>query len=736
MLFGAAILLVLVACTILFVQWFTEGHDIRVADYEVNTKLLDLSNALTTMQTQLTDLQASNAALQSSNASIVSYSATISENTAQSTSQAVQGRMSTENLTSTLLANGATYTGTFEDVSSFSSVTVAAKTDQSGLMYVDFSPDGTNVDSTLTFTLEASTNEVHRITVTRKYYRLRIYNNSGSAQTYLRASTVLGSQQTLTSVAGSTIQSDADTVLSRSIITGAQDNGKYTNVHLDPYGHLEVAIHGPLNPFGSIHVENLMAVFQIDGVYSALTNTKYNYGSSLGGSASISNSALVCSTTTSEYGNAYILSRKRLRYRPGQGIVGRFTALFTSPGVSGSYQVAGLGHAEDGYYFAFKDTAFGILQNNRGKREVRRLEITTASSTAESVTVKLNGTDYSIAVTNSANINRTAWEISVGTYAGWSVEQRSQYVYFVNDAVGAKSGAYSLTASTAIGTFSQIQEGVAVTETFVAQTAWNVDVMDGTSSASNPSSNLLDVTKFNIYQISMQYLGAGPVVFSIELAPSDGNNATWYPVHVMRNPNTLTATIIGNPSLPFTMSAYKVTSSATNLTVQVGSAMGAIEGNLVRNGPLISYSGYVAALGTSLTALFIVRNSLYFSGRVNQAVIMLNSIAVAARGGNSVLTHIQLIRNATIVGNPAFAEYDSGNSCALFANTASMTCSYTNNSQLVYSITIGETGEETFDFLNALQEIDIQPGEWIVVAASTNTSTAAVRVSLNTREDW
>jgi hypothetical protein len=138
---------------------------------------------------------------------------------------------------------------------------------------------------------------------------------------------------------------------------------------------------------------------------------------------------------------------------------------------------------------------------------------------------------------------------------------------------------------------------------------------------------------------------------------------------------------------------------------------------------------------SSRTALFVVRNSLYFGGRTNQSVIILNSLTVAARGGNNVLTTVQLIRNSTLTGNPNFSEYSPGASCALFANTASMTCSFTANHQLVFSVAIGETGQTTFNFLSPMEEIEIQPGEWITVAASTNTSTSYVAIGLNTRED-
>lgn len=54
----------------------------------------------------------------------------------------------TDNYTTTALSNGETYAGTWEDVRYYSSVKIAVKTDQTGVLTVQFSPDGSNTDST------------------------------------------------------------------------------------------------------------------------------------------------------------------------------------------------------------------------------------------------------------------------------------------------------------------------------------------------------------------------------------------------------------------------------------------------------------------------------------------------------------------------------------------------------------------------------------------------------------
>lgn len=128
-----------------------------------------------------------------------------------------RGVVSSLNSSSTPLNAGNAFVGGIEDVSAFPSVVVACRTDQDGELSVEFSVDGVNWDSSLNYDVTANVNEVHRITVTRRYLRLRFNNNSLSNQTFFRLQTLLGSYQSLTSALNSTIQQDADTLVVRPL---------------------------------------------------------------------------------------------------------------------------------------------------------------------------------------------------------------------------------------------------------------------------------------------------------------------------------------------------------------------------------------------------------------------------------------------------------------------------------------------------------------------------------------
>lgn len=644
------------------------------------------------------------------------------------------------NSSTSTLTNGSTFTGEAEDVSNWASVVAAVKTDQSGTLYMEFSPDGTNWDSSLSFTVSAATNEVHRLSITRKFYRVRFTNGSGSNQTYFRLQSIYGDQPALTSTLNSTVSSDNDSLVTRSVLMGQTDGGIYKFVPVTAEGHVEVALHDPRLPFGSIHTENLTPIFQTDAVYGVNSGQVTTF-STLSGSATASDSAFVVSTGTTNTAQGVILGRKRLRYRPGQGVVGRFTALFTTPAAY-SYQIAGFGHAEDGVYFGYREIAgstpsFGILYVNRGIREVRTLTITTKSTTAENITVKLNDVNNTVAVTDatSGTLYKTVWEIAQGSYSGWDAYPIGATVVFVRKAVGTASGTYSITATTAQGTFAQTKAGAASTDTFVAQSSWNGDVMDGTGSSSNPSGFLLDPTKGNVYQIGIQYLGFGSIQFQIETTATDNNNANFVTVHTLKFPNTLTASSFGNPSFPFTMAAYSA-GSTTNLTVKCGSFAGFIEGGKMLHGNRFSYFNQLgpnAVAASVYHALFTVLNTRYYGGRTNQAVINLLSVNAAIKHTSPVILY--LIKNGNLVGNPNFTAYAS-NSCSAW-DTAATSVTFSTNDQVIWSGHLGDTGEIDHNFMSGLlEEVTLQPGEWLTLAAKTSTGTASyVTGSVNTRED-
>lgn len=519
----------------------------------------------------------------------------------------------------------------------------------------------------------------------------------------------------MTAILGSTLPNTA--------ISGLNNLGELTRLSATGEGHLEVAIHDPLFPFGSVHTENMSPVFQSDAVYG-IDNSQQRVTNTGSGTATGTNGLFEVSTGTTIYSFGTIQSRKRLRYRSGQGSICRFTAMFPS-NAANSILVAGLGHAEDGFFVGYNGTSFGVLHSKGGVRECRTLTITTASSTAENITITLNSVAFTVPVTNSANIQRTVYEIASFTYAGWTAQAVGATIVFLSASSGARSGTYSITATTANGTYGQTKAGVAATDTWVTQANWNGDPLDGTGD----SGVTIDPTKLNVFEIAMQYLGAGAVQIKCEVCPSNSNNPTWAILHTFRFPNSSSTPLVGNPSMPFTMAAYSA-GSTTNLSVKCASYAGGIEGGIVRHGNGLTYEGVSTAVGSATyRALFSIANSIQYNNRSNQSVINLISIGGAVKHTQPVTIYI--IRNGTLAGNPNFASY-STSSVSLFDNAAT-TVTYNDNNQVIRSFQLAETGDFNITFPD---EVTLQPGEILTVCAKSVTGTPAyVLASLNTRED-
>lgn len=647
---------------------------------------------------------------------------------------------STFNSSSTPLASGATFTGAAEQ-NSQSDVMVSCITDNGSTLYFDFSVDGTNwnVFPTAGFSVVSGIHEFHTAVKGPRYFRARLVNGSG-AQSYLRLYTYFGTFRHGNAPLNQSIGSDSDAIITRSVLTGATDGGQYINVPVTSEGHLEVAVHGPRLPFGAIHAESITPIFQTDAVYGLNSGQVLSVTSGTG-AATAANSLFQVSTGTTALSQSVILGRKRLRYRPGQGVIGRFTARFTTP-VSYSYQVCGFGHSEDGVYMAMREAtgngysgvapSFGILYINRAHREVRTLTITTASSTAQNVTVTLNSIPFTVAVTNSGNIQRTVWEISQGIYAGWDAYASGATVVFVRKSANPASGTYSLTASTAVGTFAQTRAGTVGTETFIPQADWNGDKLDGTGA----SGITIDPTKGNVFEIGIQYLGFGAITFKCEVIPTDGNNADFVTLHTIKNPNGLTQTTFGNPSFPFTMAAYSA-GSTSDLTVSCGSFAGFIEGQKVLHGNRFTYFNSLTTVGaTNFQALFTILNTRYYGGQANQSVINLSSISGALKHTSPCIYY--LIKNGALVGNPNFVQLSSISSSLW--DTAASTVTYSTGDQLIWTGHLGDTGELDHHFGGTsemnMEEITLQPGEWVTLAARSVSGTPSfVTGSINTRED-
>ena len=128
----------------------------------------------------------------------------------------------------------------------------------------------------------------------------------------------------------------------------------------------DLNITGPLTSFGEALFAELTPVAQLDFVYGL--NMRITTSTVTGsGSVTAASNLCVVDTTAAASSTAQLTSRGYLKYRAGQGGLGRFTAMFTT-GVANSLQYAGIGTPSMNNFlgFGYNGTAYGIWHINGG----------------------------------------------------------------------------------------------------------------------------------------------------------------------------------------------------------------------------------------------------------------------------------------------------------------------------------------------------------------------------------
>ena len=119
-----------------------------------------------------------------------------------------------------------------------------------------------------------------------------------------------------------------------------------------------------VSAFGDLIVANHTPVIQLDWVYGINTQTGTTSITTTG-VVDTSASRLRIQTGVGAAGAGTFQSTRIARYRAGEGMMARFTAVWTNSAAS-STQVVGVGNSQVGYFFGYNGTAFGLSIRNGG----------------------------------------------------------------------------------------------------------------------------------------------------------------------------------------------------------------------------------------------------------------------------------------------------------------------------------------------------------------------------------
>jgi len=262
-----------------------------------------------------------------------------------------------------------TWLGTWEDSSQSTQIITNFQSNQIGQFSLEYSSSGNgNPDKTYgPYNLEASVDCNQMFAPVRKYFRIRFYNSSTDQATVNIETRLLSSTSILYNNLTDVMDINTSCMSNRSVPFGKNDNGQnYSQIGSNNLGAMKVAITEPLSIFGEMLMINPYPVCQIDFVYNQnnpyIINTTH---SGTGSAVDVANQLLTLSSGTASTGTAYMQSVRRILYKPGQGALARFSAIFTK-GVTNNIQIAGVGTTTNGYFFGYNGTDFGILHRHGG----------------------------------------------------------------------------------------------------------------------------------------------------------------------------------------------------------------------------------------------------------------------------------------------------------------------------------------------------------------------------------
>lgn len=463
----------------------------------------------------------------------------------------------------------------------------------------------------------------------------------------------------------------------------------------------------PRSAFGDLIVAENTPQVQLQFPYNINREIVATHINNVAGSVTVSNNMATVSTGAVANSLASVFSKKTVRYRPGTGVMIRFTAIF-STGVADSTQFVGFGQTEDGLFFGFDGTSFGVLKKSAGVTYIEEFTVTTGAVTASGdITITLDGDDKTVAVTSGDSAAEVARKIKAVDFSkvgdGWSNFIAGTTVEFTSFISGVRAGSFTFTDTDTTGVVisnSTALAGVEATDVFTSQSLWSEDVMDG-SGQNNPSGMTLDPTKGNVYAIRFQWLGYGAIRFYVE----GSETGDFVEVHRIRYANDEIVPSIRNPSLPLCVAARN-TSNTSDIIVQSSSLAGFIEGREIVNG-VPHFAENSKAVGTTEIAILTIHVKPVFQSTKNRAAIRPAAVTVAADGNKLATFNIHL--NGILGGTPVFADHDASDS-VVSVDVAATTVT---DGHLIAGTQTAKTGNNILDLTRL--NLELEPGDSLTV---------------------
>lgn len=496
--------------------------------------------------------------------------------------------------------------------------------------------------------------------------------------------------------------------------------------------------------FGQQWADKMVPEVQIDGVYGVPLQalTYVINGGATGGSSwsgGTTHGIFIVNSANTAGSAGAIISRRRVRYRAGQGCVFMFTTVFSAPSAN-HLQAAGacssVGGLMVGYYSntGSAPTELQLIRLTDGVARVVQVTITGIANGSTTATLTIDSQVFTITFTMNAVNNNNLAAIQLASQIS------NLYVPDINGNVvtlverlplGAWTGTHSLTGTGLTATVTTLTAGTAPTVTTLGQSVWNGDRLDGTG----PSGVTINPLFGNIWRIDTQYLGYGCITLWNEISV---NGATeWTRCHTIAHPNSSQAVNLSQPSMPMAVMCRALAGGLSNVQMGCGSMCGYVTGEKYFYGPRFTLSNFTTVTTLSQNSVVLLfQNGGRKLGRANQTVVYLKSWTASIAGGTGAGI-FKLIRTPTItVGGNVISLDENVTSINADVTTTTGIAAAATPDKVLHSIVCAPNSAESFVFS---AEVTLQPGEimaatWTPVSAPGGSFSSA-QVSVNLSED-
>lgn len=650
------------------------------------------------------------------------------------------------NSSSLSLAVAGTFEGAYEEVGKYSDMTIFVVADAANFatleVYFSATTAGT-YNSKRTVLVGENKSAQHVFPITANYAKIRVIANQGTAFTgYVQVIYHKNKNAVNSTFLTETINDTSDAQLTRSVVSGRY-YGEYKNVNTTKvqtnHYALNTATVKPLSAFGEVMTTKITHALQMDNVFGDFNNQifeKYVFDSSnVGGSVVYSSNAMVvveCSPTYRSYSVSQ--SKRDVIARPGQGMDIRFAGMFPEGGIENTCQLMGFGNNFNGTFVGYSGSNFGIVQRSWGDPAIYKFTITQAATSNTNSTFTLNDVNFTIplSVAGVGSCNYTAFEIAKNTpyihptsnEVLWFAQNIQNDIYFTSYAPEPRTGTYSFNpgATGALGVGSLLVSGSNYTETFIPQSAFNIDTLDGNGA----SGFVINPTKGNIYDIQYEWFGFGAYVFTVQ-----DDTGRMIPFHKISHENILDKPQVGIPhgKLMFRTEVKEGFTAAKKPRVQYVCANVGIEGDVIRLSPKYSVANKVPLTGINENVILALRGRIEYNREPNVSEAFISNISLAVTTGQSAV-RFRVYLNPTLSPSPSNTDFPVFQ--YVDVNNSSMT--YSTNQLTISGGTVITQYVVTSNFgLNLsskdFNDILISESDTLVITAEGENNTVDVTIS-------